>query len=456
MIARKCIGYLQRTIDYNLRVTTKEKQIIAWTDASFAPEGARSHTGWLIQLGDTPISWRSSRQTCVTLSTAESELYASVEGALALVSIEALLRELDLGEWSSVMRTDSTSSASIQRGSGSWRTRHLRIKSNWVCERLDRGDLQLEHCPGDVQRADALTKALSSIRLRDLRRLIGLLPVSEFGAPESSNSNNIAAAAPNAQGFKVLIALLVLSQSVKPSDASGVTVYEPMTVDHTLVMWCVFAIIALLWTLAWELIKYAGWQIYFSVTPGASGRRLRRLQRIRDTTAEAIQNELDARRRTGNRRPTWEPESDRARDRARQSEQTDRLRERSASWARVPETPLGVERTRSYRENQRDRSVQTTGPAFAPVAPEVRTEIRREVQIPERVHIVPGNQCFHIFNPCHAFRHRGTQDRVQSLRICEYCVRHQGRNPQDPGPSLDDILRAGEIPNFDWPGINPG
>ena len=196
MIARKCIGYLQRTIDYNLRVTTKEKQIIAWTDASFAPEGARSHTGWLIQLGDTPISWRSSRQTCVTLSTAESELYASVEGALALVSIEALLRELDLGEWSSVMRTDSTSSASIQRGSGSWRTRHLRIKSNWVCERLDRGDLQLEHCPGDVQRADALTKALSSIRLRDLRRLIGLLPVSEFGAPESSNSNNIAAAAP--------------------------------------------------------------------------------------------------------------------------------------------------------------------------------------------------------------------------------------------------------------------
>ena len=221
-----------------------------------------------------------------------------------------------------------------------------------------------------------------------------------------------------------------------------------MTVDHTLVMWCVFAIIALLWTLAWELIKYAGWQIYFSVTPGASGRRLRRLQRIRDTTAEAIQNELDARRRTGNRRPTWEPESDRARDRARQSEQTDRLRERSASWARVPETPLGVERTRSYRENQRDRSVQTTGPAFAPVAPEVRTEIRREVQIPERVHIVPGNQCFHIFNPCHAFRHRGTQDRVQSLRICEYCVRHQGRNPQDPGPSLDDIFACRRNPEF--------
>ena len=222
VIARKCIGYLQRTIDYSLRVFTKEKEIVAWTDASFAPEGARAHTGWIIQLGETPISWRSSRQTCVTLSTAESEMYASVEGALALVSIEALLRELEIGSWSSILRTDSTSSESIQRGSGSWRTRHLRIKSNWVGERLEKGDLKLEHCPGDVQRADALTKALSSIRLKDLCRLIGLMPVTEFGASASiTSSSNNEAAAPSAQGFKVLIALLVLSQSVRPCDAMG-------------------------------------------------------------------------------------------------------------------------------------------------------------------------------------------------------------------------------------------
>ena len=95
VIARKCLGYLQRTIDYTLKIITKERQIVAWTDASFAPEGARSHSGWIIQLGEAPVSWRSSRQTCVTMRTAESELYASVEGALALVSFEALLRELD-------------------------------------------------------------------------------------------------------------------------------------------------------------------------------------------------------------------------------------------------------------------------------------------------------------------------------------------------------------------------
>ena len=231
--------------------------------------------------------------------------------------------------------------------------------------------------------------------------------------------------------------------------------YEPMAVDHTLVMWCVFAVVALLWTLAWELIKYAGWQIYFTVTPGASERRLRRLQRIRDTTAEAIQYEIDVRRRSVDHRAERVPDVVRARDHRRQYDQADRLRDRTASSAGIPDTPLGTERI-VYRATQRDRAVQTTGPAFAPVSPEVRTEIRREVQIPERVYIVPGNQCYHVYNPCHAFRHRGTQYRVQSLRICEYCVRHQGRNPQESGPSLDNILRSGQIPNFDRPGMSPG
>ena len=450
-IARKCLGYLQRTMEYQLRVHASSRQIIAWTDASFAPEGARSHSGWIIQLGDTPISWRSSRQTTVTLSTAESELAASVEGALALVSTEALLRELQIGDWESVLRTDSTSSESIQRGSGSWRTRHLRIKSSWIGEKLESGELRLEHWPGESQRADALTKALSSHRLRDLCRLIGLMPVNEF--PElvqgSYTSGSSIATTPNAQGLRVIVAMILLSQAVATGDSTGLTLYEPMTVDHGLVAWCVFAVLVLLWTLAWEFLKYAGWQIYFTAVPGASTRRLRRLQRIRDTTAEAIRNELESRRyqveeqrATQVRRPTVPTGGSGSSSDARSS---------STSVIRSSEGQQRAKRT-VYRADQRDKGVQTTGPVFAPVAPEVRTEVR----IPGHVHVVPGNQCFHVHNPCYAFRHRGTQERVQTLRICEYCVRHNGRDPNDRGGTFDEILRAGMMPNFDRPGVNPG
>ncbi|CAE7228639.1 RE1, partial [Symbiodinium sp. CCMP2456] len=435
-IGKKCMGFLQRTAQQHLWIRATSPQLTAWTDASYAPDGGRSHTGWLITLGEAPINWRSARQSTITLSTAESELGASVEGALALISAEALLSELDLDMTQSRLRTDSTSSLAIQRGSGSWRTRHLRIKAGWICERLVAGDLELEHWPGDRQLADILTKPLSSMRIRQLSQLIGL-------------------AGPHLNGFKVLVAMMVLSQAVSAQDPTGMAIYEPMAVDRGLMAWCMFAVIALLWTAAWELIKYAGWQIYFSATPGASSRRLRRLQRIRDTTTEAIRSELTRSRPTGD--GNFPVERRRAQDAERNYESSSSSRGRGESTSRIPNTPI-VSRSTVYQSDQRDKAVQTTGPAFAPCVPEVRTEVRREVQVPENVHIVPGNQCFHLYNPCYAFRHRGTQERVQTLRICEYCVRHRGRNPQSPTPqqSLDEILRAGMMPNFDRPGANLG
>ena len=223
MIAKKCVGFLQRTADYHLRVQTHSDEIVVWTDASFAPEGSRSHSGWMVVVGEAPVSWRSSRQSTVTLSSAESELAASVEGALALVSREALLSELNVGQWRSVLKRDSTSAASIQRGSGSWRTRHLRIKSSWIGERLEAGDLSIEHCPGEIQIADALTKALSSQRLRDLSRCMGLMSLDEVIADAtaaSSSRRSSRAQAPNPSGLRILVALIVLSQAVHSYDAA--------------------------------------------------------------------------------------------------------------------------------------------------------------------------------------------------------------------------------------------
>ena len=452
VVARKCLGFLQRTSSYQLKVLTQGNEITSWSDASFAPEGSRSHSGWLVLVGSSPVSWRSARQSTVTLSTAESELNASVEGALALSSIQALLEDIGAGRWEGVLRTDSTSALSIQRGAGSWRTRHLRIKANWISERLGSGELRIEHCPGEEQIADALTKALSSFRLRKLSRKMGLKTIEEILLDtEVEPTTTSSSSTTSMHGFKILVALLVLSQAVVGCDASReVVVYEPMTVDSTLVMWGVFAVIALLWTMAWEMIKYAGWQMYYEAIPGASARRMRRLQRLRDTTTEAIQRELHVRRqeREHAERPV---EVRRAQSADRLPGYDNRDPGRSESSARVPSTPLGDGRT-VYGSNQKDRATQTTGPSFAPCPPQPAPEIH----IPENVFIVPGNQCYHLFNPCHAFRHRGTQSRVQGLRICEYCVRHHGRDPALPGPGVDELLRAGLRPNFDRPGAFQG
>ena len=444
-ITRKCLGFLQRTADHRLHLVSRSQELVSWTDASFAPEGARSHTGWLIAAGDAPLSWRSSRQSTVTLSTAEAELVASVEGALALCSLYALWKEIEEEELKLILKTDSTSSIAIQHGSGSWRTRHLRIKAAWIGEKVERGEISIEHCAGKIQLADALTKPLSSARLQQLSMMAGLLSKRDYTQDESESVRS----STNLGLSKILVALIILSQAIIPARAMDTmalgSFHQPLSVDHGMVMWCVFGLIVLLWTLAWEFLKYAGWQLYFTAAPGAESRRLRRLQKIRDHTALAIQHELEA-RRENSRDPI---EIRRARNLHRNPLEPLGSPGRAESSERASSSS-GAART-VYKATQKDRAVQTTGPSFAPLTPTVRTEIR----IPDQVFYVPGGQCYHVFNPCHAFRHRGTQEKVQRLRICEYCARHQGRDPQLGGPSIDDILRSGNLPNFDRPGIQP-
>ncbi|CAE7421078.1 Eef1g [Symbiodinium sp. CCMP2592] len=174
MITRKAIGFLQRTAEYQLVIQSEGSQLTSWSDASYAPEGTRSHTGILIELGSAPLAWKSSRQSLVTLSTAEAELVSVTEGALIMTNIAAMIEELGWKKLIKLLKTDSTAALAIQKGSGSQRTRHLRIRSSWVAERIDEGDFEAEHCAGEGQLADALTKPLSSSRLAQLSKLIGL------------------------------------------------------------------------------------------------------------------------------------------------------------------------------------------------------------------------------------------------------------------------------------------
>ena len=63
--------------------------LAGYGDASFAPSGHRSHGGWVVTARSCPIAWRSSRQSLVTLSTAEAELIALQESSWLREQIEA-------------------------------------------------------------------------------------------------------------------------------------------------------------------------------------------------------------------------------------------------------------------------------------------------------------------------------------------------------------------------------
>ncbi|CAE7231831.1 TY5A, partial [Symbiodinium sp. CCMP2456] len=119
-IGRKILGYLQRTSGYGLVINWQGQGLMMYSDASYAPQGCRSHGGWVVMYGGVPISWRSGRQSMITLSTAEAELLALLEGAVAAKSTEAILSDIGERIEERTIATDSTSALSIASGSSSW------------------------------------------------------------------------------------------------------------------------------------------------------------------------------------------------------------------------------------------------------------------------------------------------------------------------------------------------
>ena len=177
------------------------RRLEAYADVSFAPPASRSIQGVLVLYGGSPIMWESSRQSCITLSTAEAELLSYVEAmgmadsmgcileALEEVPCQLTVVESDDEEASEelyirekikvpegefiegamgiqrVIYGDNTAAISVASApeGGAWRSRHLRLRSHFLRERLrHRQWWSIRHLPGSLLVADFLTKAISS------------------------------------------------------------------------------------------------------------------------------------------------------------------------------------------------------------------------------------------------------------------------------------------------------
>ena len=178
-------GYLLRTRGEGLKfdVDGAEDPIInVFTDASFAPNSLESHGSFIVCLGSTPIFWRSGRQSFVTTSTAEAEMTEIVEGMIAGESIYVIVQEIS-PDVLKIIKTDSMSALSILScDGGSWRTRHLRLRSAFARQAISAGEWGIQHLSGENMLADIGTKALTGTRLEFLKGLMGmgaLIPVDE-------------------------------------------------------------------------------------------------------------------------------------------------------------------------------------------------------------------------------------------------------------------------------------
>ncbi|CAE7607413.1 GIP, partial [Symbiodinium sp. CCMP2592] len=235
-VGQRVMAYLAATVDVRLTLGPTEEathELVCYTDASYAPYGRRSFGAAVVVLAGCPLAWKAGRQSFVTMSVMESELYAATQGCTLLCSVHSLLNELFPQQYQKVLAIDNTSAVSMcQGGHGSQRTRHLKIRASYIRENVENGTLIIRHTPGELQLADLATKAQPKLRLQRLMQLWGFVGFATTWAKELK--------------LKLMMVLVTIAHCICPTRAEEVG-KEPLPnagLDELLLVCFVTAILA--------------------------------------------------------------------------------------------------------------------------------------------------------------------------------------------------------------------
>ena len=197
------LAYVRSSVDFGLvypvdvpvdddpdlarKLPRKRGTIEVLVDASYSPGEAHSVSGTVVLLAGCPVQWESRKQSLMSLSTAESQLTALVEGLQTGRSVRALV-ELLIEDVTLELYNDNRAAVVMASGSGGgWRTRHLRIRARCLAEALKLGEVTLSHRMGTSLWADALTKALPAQSLDRFCRGVLLRPGQENKMAKTQN-----------------------------------------------------------------------------------------------------------------------------------------------------------------------------------------------------------------------------------------------------------------------------
>ena len=176
---KQILRYLKGTFAYGLRfMRTDQSELIGYSDSSHNVDldDGRSTTGHLFYLNECLITWCSSKQETVALSSCEAEFMAATEAAKQAIWLQELLGEiLEKESKKVVIRLDNKSAIALTKNPVfHGRSKHIHKRYHFIRECVDNNQVEVEHIAGNLQKADILTKALGRIKFKEMRELVGI------------------------------------------------------------------------------------------------------------------------------------------------------------------------------------------------------------------------------------------------------------------------------------------
>jgi hypothetical protein len=196
-IALERIGqYLKGTLEEGLilKPDTDHMDIDCYVDSDFAglwpwedkndPSCVKSRMGFVICLANCPLVWKSQLMPDISLSTMEAEYSALSVAMKAVLPLQRLINGLAGGIGLISERLTSYKTTVHEDNAGAWtlanmdpgrmtpRSKHYAIKYHWFREHLKPNQVEVHKIGTDFQKADILTKGLTTVKFKTMRRLL--------------------------------------------------------------------------------------------------------------------------------------------------------------------------------------------------------------------------------------------------------------------------------------------
>ncbi|PRQ49208.1 putative RNA-directed DNA polymerase [Rosa chinensis] len=169
---KRILRYLLGTTNYGLTYRSAPFELRAFSDADWAgdPNDRRSTTGFVIYIGNCPISWCSKKQHSVSRSSTEAEYRAMADTASEIFWLRHLLADISIPlPYAPVLHCDNVSALALASNPvHKSKCKHVEVDVHFTREKVMRGELTLQFVPSLDQFADIFTKGLSTAQFKHL------------------------------------------------------------------------------------------------------------------------------------------------------------------------------------------------------------------------------------------------------------------------------------------------
>ena len=148
-----------------------------FTDSDYAVciEDRKSTSAYVIKYGECVISWNSSKQKTISLSSTEAEYIGLTLAAKEILWLKHILIELNRSPKQTIIYCDNKSTICLSKNPEMHaRSKHIDVRYHFIREKIDNQEFMVEYQCTEEMVADIFTKGLPKVKHYKCMEQLGL------------------------------------------------------------------------------------------------------------------------------------------------------------------------------------------------------------------------------------------------------------------------------------------